>query len=241
MSNVHMILTSKGGVGKSFIATVIAQYFGDGIFCADTDPANASFASYKKIGAEHFDILSEESNSNIDKSKFDRLMECILEHDGDAVIDNGSTSFFPLMAYILENNVVEFLKGIGKNIIIHSVLVGGRQLNETIDGLEGILRTNAAPVVVWENEYFGKVKQNGLSFTGTKLFADYKDRILGVINIEKRDSDTYTKDLDLMTTQRMTYEEVNESPLFLTFNRQRIIRVRRDIENQLDQIDFENV
>ena len=41
MAKIHMVLQGKGGVGKSFIATVIAQYKiskGQQPQCIDTDP-----------------------------------------------------------------------------------------------------------------------------------------------------------------------------------------------------------
>jgi len=81
MNNIHMILTVKGGVGKSFIAAILAQYFGKDTYLADTDPGNATFSSYKKLGVKHIDILSE--NMNIDKRRFDELIDTILEFDGE--------------------------------------------------------------------------------------------------------------------------------------------------------------
>ena len=50
MSNsVHMVMQGKGGVGKSFIAMLLAQHFkrnGDSVICADTDPVNRTFSKY---------------------------------------------------------------------------------------------------------------------------------------------------------------------------------------------------
>ena len=53
MANVHMILQGKGGVGKSFIASLLAQHkIADhkSILCIDTDPVNATFAG-QAVGA----------------------------------------------------------------------------------------------------------------------------------------------------------------------------------------------
>jgi CO dehydrogenase nickel-insertion accessory protein CooC1 len=52
MKLCNLVVTSKGGVGKSFIAWVIAQLGmskGYDMYCADTDPANATFAGYKAL------------------------------------------------------------------------------------------------------------------------------------------------------------------------------------------------
>jgi CO dehydrogenase nickel-insertion accessory protein CooC1 len=40
---VHLVLQGKGGVGKSFVAAILAQYFKTKtaqVHCLDTDPVN---------------------------------------------------------------------------------------------------------------------------------------------------------------------------------------------------------
>ena len=47
MSNVHIVLQGKGGVGKSLAASMLAQYLtkrGESPLCIDTDPINATLA-----------------------------------------------------------------------------------------------------------------------------------------------------------------------------------------------------
>lgn len=52
MKLCNLILMSKGGVGKSFTAWVLAQY-GTAkkypMYCADTDPGNPTFAGYPAL------------------------------------------------------------------------------------------------------------------------------------------------------------------------------------------------
>lgn len=54
MKAVHFILQGKGGVGKSFIATLLAQYLSqhNEIVGFDTDPVNASFEQYKSLSVQ---------------------------------------------------------------------------------------------------------------------------------------------------------------------------------------------
>ena len=56
MKEVHFVTQSKGGVGKSFVAMLLAQYLQDRaedkLFCFDTDPDNATFAEYKALKAK---------------------------------------------------------------------------------------------------------------------------------------------------------------------------------------------
>jgi CO dehydrogenase nickel-insertion accessory protein CooC1 len=52
MAKIHMVLQGKGGVGKSFIAAMLAQYKarkGQIPLCIDTDPVNATFHGYKAL------------------------------------------------------------------------------------------------------------------------------------------------------------------------------------------------
>ena len=60
MANVHMILQGKGGVGKSFIAAVLAQYMNamdKKPLCIDTDPVNATFHGYKALNVHKLEIM----------------------------------------------------------------------------------------------------------------------------------------------------------------------------------------
>ena len=45
----------------------------------------------------------------IDAKRFDSLMEKLLTEEGTFVIDNGANTFSPLLAYMVENDVVSFL------------------------------------------------------------------------------------------------------------------------------------
>jgi hypothetical protein len=239
MGEIHLILTGKGGVGKSYVATLLAQYIANtyGIpFCADTDPSNPTFASYPAFKAKHIDIMTPEMN--VDKSRFDELIEELIAFKGDCVVDNGSSSFLPIMAYMLENNVIKFLKEAGKVVVIHAVMIGGLGLDETQRCIETLLKAQVAPLVVWENELYGPVIKNGKRFKDSDLYNNDERRILGVIRIAERGEDTFGKDLKMMTSNRLTFDEIQESAEIRIMTKQRLATVRRDIDNQLDQIDF---
>jgi hypothetical protein len=51
-ASVHIILQGKGGVGKSFVSAILAQYFRTKpapVHCLDTDPINATFAQSSRF------------------------------------------------------------------------------------------------------------------------------------------------------------------------------------------------
>jgi Mrp family chromosome partitioning ATPase len=50
---IHLTLQGKGGVGKSLVSSILAQYFryrGAEIHCIDTDPVNQTFSQIRRIG-----------------------------------------------------------------------------------------------------------------------------------------------------------------------------------------------
>ena len=101
MSKIHIMLQGKGGVGKSFISAVIAQYKRakeQTPLCIDTDPVNWTFHGYKGLDVVKLDIMEADQ---IDQGKFDALVELIAANIGDdVVIDNGAASFIPLCHYL---------------------------------------------------------------------------------------------------------------------------------------------
>src|ERR1700756_5314301 len=88
---IHLTLQGKGGVGKSLIASVLAQYFlrkGAAVRCVDTDPVNRTLAQYSALGADWLGLRDE--HNRIDQRAFDGLMERFLTEDGATfIVDNG--------------------------------------------------------------------------------------------------------------------------------------------------------
>ena len=97
MHTVHFVLMGKGGVGKSMVASILAQFLSTldrNLFCADTDPTNMTFAHYKALNVQHYNISDD--NLKVDTRKFDSLINRIAEHEGDCVVDYWCIlSFYP--------------------------------------------------------------------------------------------------------------------------------------------------
>ena len=75
MAKIHMVLQGKGGVGKSMIAAMLAQYKagkGQSPLCIDTDPVNATFEGYKALGVRRLNIMD---GDEINTRNFDALVE----------------------------------------------------------------------------------------------------------------------------------------------------------------------
>lgn len=236
---IHIILQGKGGVGKSLIAAMLAQYFNDkghNLICADTDPVNDTFSRYKSLGVKTIQIIDQ--SNKIDTRKFDILIEDLIAHEGTAVIDNGASTFVPLTTYMADSSIIETLIEAGRPVIIHAVLTGGPALQDTMVGLNALLKMQTAPVIVWINEYFGPVIKDGKTFVESVLYETYKDRIKGVIKLEKRNADTHGKDMELLVSNTLTFDEAKTSDIFTLMPRTRLARVQKDIYNQLDALSL---
>lgn len=237
MNAIHLVLQGKGGVGKSLVAALLAQYLSQdkaaagALLCADTDPVNDTFARYGAFGAQRIKILN--SDKNIDARAFDSLIETVIAHEGNCVIDNGASTFIPLSAYLRENSVVELLQESGKKVYIHTVLTGGQAMDDTLMGLNALLSTQAAPVVVWENEFFGEVTRDAKRFTDSKLYEKNKGRIAGIVTLHKRNQDTFGKDMELLVSNKLTFDEAMSSPVFSLMPRQRLKIIQKSVFEQL--------
>lgn len=235
MKAVHFVLQGKGGVGKSFIASLLAQFIAQNepeVHFYDTDPVNTTFSKYKKLNVEVVNILTE--HQSIDASRFDGLIEQIIEKDGVAVIDNGAATFIPLMQYLRENGVVELLKDSGVDVYVHVPVTGGQASKDTLVGLYTVLDIKAS-VVVWLNHYWGNVELNNKEFQDWQVYQDHINQVVGVVQLENWNPDTFGKDIKQMTSEHLTFEEVMQSSKYTLMPKQRLKRVQREVFNQLAQ------
>ncbi|MRD49353.1 conjugal transfer protein TraL [Caenimonas koreensis DSM 17982] len=239
-SSVHFTLQGKGGVGKSLVSALLAQFFqsidGCTVKCVDTDPVNQTLASYKALGAQHIQLLS---GSKIDERNLDQLMERLMTEDGIFVVDNGASSFVPLSNYLIENNAIPMLQEAGREVFIHSVVTGGQALTDTLAGFKQLAgQAETKNIVIWLNAFFGAIEANGKTFTDMKAYADHSDKVRGIIRIAKRNQDTFGKDVEVMTSKKLTFNEVLSSSEFTLMAKQRIKTMQREIFEQLAAVDF---
>jgi traL protein len=249
MKEVHFVVQGKGGVGKSFIAALLAQYlihhYGDiatddgnaYIQCFDTDPVNPTFSRMKELEPTVVDILTQ--HHTIDTREFDELVEVLVELDGMAVIDNGAATFIPLMSYMNEGGIVDLLRDNGVRVIMHVPLNGGQALDDCIAGLVQTLASSDAEVVVWLNDFKGEIQEGGKPFTSFKIYQSNKDRIIGVVHIPNRAPDTFGKDIAVMTENNLTFNQAAQrADLFKLAARSRLNRVKNEIYAQLEQLSL---
>ncbi len=237
MKTVHIILQGKGGVGKSFIASALAQFLvatEKNVHLYDTDPVNQTFGHYKKLNVQMIDILT--SHKQIDASKFDGLIEEIATKEGIAVIDNGAATFVPLMSYLRESNIIDYFNENGIAVIAHVPIVGGQATMDTLQGLGEILHDLNVPVIVWQNKYWGDIVIEGKALEDLSIYKNNMDKIINVINLKSYNPDTFGKDIREMTSNHLTFDEFIHSKKYTLMPKQRIKTVWNDIFTSLEQI-----
>lgn len=234
--SVHVSLQGKGGVGKSFVAALLAQYLGraGSVVCIDSDPVNATLAGYGALKVEHLNILRR---GQIQERQFDALVEKICGNDSSFVIDTGATNFVPIWHYLLENEVMRLLEDRGRSTFIHTVVVGGQGLRDTLNGFDEIAgAATGCPVVVWLNEYFGEIEADGNKFEEMPVYQKHRERIAGAVLIPQHNPQTWGEDVREMLESRMTFQEAIDSPQFSLVAKQRLQILRREIFEQLDRL-----
>jgi hypothetical protein len=240
-NTVHFILQGKGGIGKTLVSTILAQWLAQHdvqpLRCYDTDQENPTFSRYRALQVKHVPVMTD--TRTIDPKRFDALMIDLLEEDGNCVIDNGANSFSPLMAYLIENDCFALLAESGRKVYIHTIVGGGDTLHDTATGFTTTARATSVPLVLWENEHFGKLASaSGKLFTESQTYADFADRVAGRVVLAARNADTFGADVKKMNVARLTQHEVRASDKFNVMEKQRIKVVFRDLFEQLDKVNW---
>ncbi|MEC5217921.1 hypothetical protein RCH09_002885 [Actimicrobium sp. GrIS 1.19] len=240
-NTVHFILQGKGGIGKTLVSTILAQWMktrvSDTVRCYDTDQENTTFSRYRAMNVKHVPVMTDART--IDPKRFDALMVDLLESDGNCVIDNGANTFSPLMAYLIENDAFALLEESGRHVYIHTIVGGGDTLHDTASGFVSTAQSTSAPIILWQNEHFGLLQTpSGKLFAESSTFHDFSARVRGQVRLALRNSDTFGADIKKMNTARMTLDEVLASDKFNVMEKQRIKTVYRDIFDQLDTVQW---
>jgi len=238
-STIHLTLQGKGGVGKSLVASILAQYFrhhGREIHCIDSDPVNQTFSQYAELGAEHLALMRD---GRIDSGGFDILLHRLINEEGTFIVDNGASSFVPLWSFIVESNALEMLSDAGRKLYVHTIITGGQALGDTLKGFKSLADSSAERnIVVWLNEYFGVIARDGKTFTDMQAYKDSESKVFGLVHIAKRNPDTFGRDIEEVITRKRTFEDAIRNGTATVMSKQRLKMVQRDLFEQLDQLSL---
>jgi hypothetical protein len=167
-------------------------------------------------------------------------MERFLTEDGATfVVDNGASTFLPLWHYLLENSALDYLRQQGRRVYVHTVITGGQALLDTLNGFNELAQTTEERnIVVWVNEYFGRVEADGKKFSEMAAYRDNADKVCGAVIFTKRNQDTFGRDVEDMVSAKLTFEEAITTARVTIMAKQRLKVVQRDLFEQLDKLVF---
>jgi hypothetical protein len=232
MRKLHLTIGDKGGIGKSFIAALMTQYIRDNVVdvkpvCIDMDMKNRTFSRYSDLGVELIDVRTE---GDIDRSKFDILINRIDEAGDDDVIivDVGGNIYISMTDYMRVNEVYEMIAARGVEIILHVPIVGGGDMFPTLKTLDEVV-VNTPPNVlisVWINQKNGRVEYEGKSFEESTRYEEYRSRIRCVTHIPLWRPDMQVN-VAAMLEEAVTFDQALDMGMFDLMSRQRLTMAKR--------------
>lgn len=243
MTRLNVTLQGKGGVGKSVVATLLAQHRRDRdyeLVCLDTDPVNATFSQFQGLEVQRVEIMK---GLSIHPRTFDRIVEETLKAppNSELIVDCGATSFISLSAYLIENYVGQYLADSGDELVLHVVLVGGQAAVDSLNGLNAIATQLPSPtrIVVWFNEFFGAVEtefeDQKVDLKDTAAFHNSSERIDGTVTLF-RGSDLAREDLQKLLSNGHTIGEGLLDDSYSIMARSRLKNFRKNLWQQLDSV-----
>lgn len=233
MKQIHLVAQGKGGVGKSVIACLLAQYLldtGKDVTCFDTDWVNPSFSEYKRF---HFEKLrvTEKDNSKYDDLYFEDIFTKAIAAPNDVVIDSGASTFIPLIDYLNTFDVSASLKAIGIDFIVHSVATGNEDEDNAISGIYKIANTPIKKFVIWQNQYFGMVNQKSFKSWSEKQFSKIIAR-----PVLSTGEGIVLNSFQKLLKDRKTFAEHIDNPEVFIFDRDRMRLLREQIYAEISKI-----
>lgn len=236
MATVHFMLQGKGGAGKSFISAMLYQYYmllGVPVSAFDTDPVNATLCGYKDL-PDVVPINIVEGNE-VDAGRFDAMLESIVEMPPNhhVIVDNGASSFLAICGYVVTNKGFDLIKDTEHNLLIHCIITGSSAMNETLSGLESIIKNYKLPVIVWLNDYNGPIEVDGRKFEDFKIFKVCSNYIDAVIELPHYDTLT-RRDMEKLLVKKIGFESFIKSDANL-MARQRIRKIWQEFINVIQK------
>lgn len=210
--SLHLLLTGKGGVGKSVVARLLAEFVGDTTgeapLCFDADPVNSSFEAVPTFGAKKINLLDNEQK--VDASRFDSMMMNIIHEDRSVVIDSGASSYLALFGYLEENHTIRLLKDRGFDVYLHTIITGGAAIDFTTKNFVDVAERfgDEANIVAWLNHFWEPVERDERPFTEWQAYRSQSHRVHSILEIPRMSVDTSGHDFSEMLKANVSFAQV---------------------------------
>ena len=220
---VHLVVQRKGGVGKSFISFMLAEYFlsktknESNVFLVDTDPTTHSFVNHQGLKVSYTDLIDSDDKT-VNFGRFDEIYNNIVNQNAkNTVIDTGASNYLQIVKFLTEGSA-ELLHENGFDIIIHVPITGKDTKQECLDCFVELASTfSGTPYVnfvIWLNNL---IKSEQKVFKGGNDIIDniyeyktFKNKVLAIINTPLITFETFGKALSLLMSNHLTFDEIKD-------------------------------
>ena len=127
-STIHCFLAQEGCMGKTVASAWTAEVLrslGRNVVVIDADPSKDSLSQFKALDARKFVLLNEDDE--LDTEAMDAFVQEMMERTPDFIIDPGAAGFDRLASYLKRDAVIDYMAEQGKNVCIHTFVVGGER------------------------------------------------------------------------------------------------------------------
>ncbi|MGD9639406.1 MAG: hypothetical protein AB7U85_10210 [Alphaproteobacteria bacterium] len=213
---IHIFSHTKGGVGKTYIAYLLAQYYASkklDTIIIDADPVNESLFGFKGLNVKALNLME---NHKIDMEKLKLLFENLPNAD-KMIIDIGMSLVLPFYKYMAEGNVIKALEEQGHEVLLHSIITNGSEQESSVKGLQMLSDKFAdSKIMVWLNNFLGarKLKPDEIAILND---LKAKDRICNyailpdAFAIDRQNNKTILSDnLNKLLAEKLTFNEASD-------------------------------
>lgn len=248
MRHLHMVLQSKGGIGKSLVARILGEYLSAD--CFDCDNLNRTFSKFHGLNVETIALTADGATMSHGKgvgslnqrAADDLFTRAMQELEGQhCVIDTGAQTYLPLLDYIVECDLAGMSGMIAPPVMLwfHLIVAGGQAQQETLEDTARIIKRLKHPhcrFVIWENPFAGPVREgDSEGVANTRLYqgfiADHATHLI----VLKRHSGMFDEDIERMQREGRTWTQMIDDPNTPAIVRSRMMRAQRAMFDQLDQ------
>jgi hypothetical protein len=140
---------------------------------------------------------------------------------------------------MVESGVMSVLREANRRLVIHTVIIGGQALADTLAGFESLAGScESRSLIVRVSEFFGPVEYEGTKFSQMPVSRTQRQGSRNCSHIPRFSPDTFGRDLEDMIARKLTFGEIAWARGFTLMSKQRLRMIQRELFEQLDTLNL---